>query len=204
MYKSILVISSDEREKYGIFSRLSSSTTAVYVTSTVQEAMPYLTDQRLCLVILDAEISQKDNHTLLKSIKKLKTTPILVLSSQPGHAQRLETLKAGAHAYMGTPYTMEECFSSPILFRVEPCNAVFSVSNRASQLTLVVKNLPANAGDIKDPGSIPGPRRSLGGGHGNTLQYFCLENSMDTGAWWAIVHKVAKSQTPPRRLSSSL
>jgi len=97
-----------------------------------------------------------------------------------------------------------ECFSSPILFRVEPCNAVFSVSNRASQLTLVVKNLPANAGDIKDPGSIPGPRRSLGGGHGNTLQYFCLENSMDTGAWWAIVHKVAKSQTPPRRLSSSL
>ena len=111
MYKSILVISSDEREKYGIFSRLSSSTTAVYVTSTVQEAMPYLTDQRLCLVILDAEISQKDNHTLLKSIKKLKTTPILVLSSQPGHAQRLETLKAGAHAYMGTPYTMEECLA---------------------------------------------------------------------------------------------
>ena len=89
-------------------------------------------------------------------------------------------------------------------FPVEPCNAVFSVSNRASQLTLVVKNLPANAGDIRDPGSIPGSRRSPGGGHGNALQYFCLENSMDTGAWWATVCEVAKSQTQSRRLSSSL
>lgn len=111
MYKSILVISKDEQEKNGIFSRLSSSTTAVYVASTVQEATPYLTDQRLCLVILDAEISQQDNHVLLRSIKKLKTTPILILSSQPGHTQRLETLQAGAHAYMGTPYTMEECLA---------------------------------------------------------------------------------------------
>ena len=65
----------------------------------------------------------------------------------------------------------------------------------ASQVVLVEKNLPANAGDIRDPGSIPESRRSLGGEHGNALQYFCLENSMDTGAWWAIVHKVAKSQT---------
>ena len=51
---------------------------------------------------------------------------------------------------------------------------------------VVVKNPPANAGDIRDVGSIPGLGRSLGGGHGNPLQYSCLENSVDRGAWWAI------------------
>ena len=64
-----------------------------------------------------------------------------------------------------------------------------------SQVELVVKNSPANAGDIKDTGSIPGWGRSPAGGHGNTLQYSCLENFMDRGAWWTIVHWVAKSQT---------
>ena len=59
----------------------------------------------------------------------------------------------------------------------------------------VVKNLPANTGNIKDTGSILGSGRSPGGGHGNPLQYSCLENPMDRGAWWAIVHRVAKSQT---------
>ena len=58
---------------------------------------------------------------------------------------------------------------------------------------LVVKNLPADAGDIKGAGSIPGSGRSPGGGHGNPLQYSCLENSMDRGTWWATVHGVAKS-----------
>ena len=50
-----------------------------------------------------------------------------------------------------------------------------------------VKNLPANAGDTGDVGSIPGLGRSPGGGSGNHLQYSCLENSMDRGAWWAMV-----------------
>ena len=50
------------------------------------------------------------------------------------------------------------------------------------QVVLVVKNSPANAGDIKDAGSIPGSGRSHGGGHGNPLQYSCLENSMGRGA----------------------
>ena len=65
----------------------------------------------------------------------------------------------------------------------------------ASQVVLVVKNLPANVGDIKDLGSIPGLGRSPGGGHGNPLQYSCLENPMDRGAWWAMVHGVTKSRT---------
>ena len=64
-----------------------------------------------------------------------------------------------------------------------------------SSALCVVKNLPANAEDITDTGSIPGLGRSPGGGHGNPLQYSCLENPMDRGAWWATVHRVAKSQT---------
>ena len=57
----------------------------------------------------------------------------------------------------------------------------------------VVKILPANAGGTRDMGSIPGLGRSLGEGHGNPLQYSCLDNPMNRGAWWATVHGVTKS-----------
>ena len=56
----------------------------------------------------------------------------------------------------------------------------------------VVKNLPANTGDAEDLGSVTESGRSPGVGNGNSLQYFCLENSMDRGAWWATVHGVAR------------
>ena len=56
----------------------------------------------------------------------------------------------------------------------------------------MVKNVPANAGDIRDVGLIPGLGRSLGGGPGNPLQSSCLENPMDREAWRAIVHRVAQ------------
>ena len=59
----------------------------------------------------------------------------------------------------------------------------------------MVKNLPANAGDTRDAGSISGLGRSPGEGNGNPLQYSCLENSMDKGAWRATVPGVVKSQT---------
>ena len=57
---------------------------------------------------------------------------------------------------------------------------------------LVVKNLSANATEIRDVGSVTGSGRSPAGGHGKPLQYSCLENPMVRGAWWAIVQKVAK------------
>ena len=69
------------------------------------------------------------------------------------------------------------------------------VGGGASQVALVVKNPPANAGDIRDMGLIPGSGRSPGEGHDNPLQYSCLENPMDRGAWWAAVPRVAKSWT---------
>ena len=60
-------------------------------------------------------------------------------------------------------------------------------------MELVVKNSPANAGDIGDVGLIPGWGKSPGEGNGNPLQYSCLVNPMDRGAWWATVHGVAES-----------
>ena len=65
----------------------------------------------------------------------------------------------------------------------------------ASQVTLVVKNSPANAEDIRDAGLIPGLGRSPGGGHSNPLQYSCLKNPVDRGAWRAKVHVVTESDT---------
>ena len=66
--------------------------------------------------------------------------------------------------------------------RGDPCSVV-----------LVVKNLPSNAGGTGDSGSIPGSGRFPGGGHGKPLQYSCLVNPMDRGAWWVRVPRVAKS-----------
>ena len=57
---------------------------------------------------------------------------------------------------------------------------------------LVVKNMSVNAGDVRDAGSTPGSGRSPGGWHGNPFQYSCLENPMDGGAWWAMIHRVEK------------
>ena len=67
--------------------------------------------------------------------------------------------------------------------------------NGASQVALVVKDLPANAGDVRDVGSISGLGRSPGRGNSKPLQYPCLENPTNRGAWRATVHGVPKSQT---------
>ena len=69
-------------------------------------------------------------------------------------------------------------------------------------MTLVVKNPPTNAVDIRDASLIPGSGRFPGGGPGNPLQYSCLENSMNRGAWWATVLRVAQSQTRLNWLST--
>ena len=70
-----------------------------------------------------------------------------------------------------------------------------SISCGLFQVVLVVKNLPAKAGDVRETGLIPGSGRSPGEAHGNPLQYSCLENLMDRGDWRAMVHGVTKSQT---------
>ena len=75
-------------------------------------------------------------------------------------------------------------------------------SFRASQVTLVVKKPPANAGDARDSGSIPALGRSPGGGHDNPLQYSSLGNPVEREAWQATVHEVAKSRTRLKQLST--
>ena len=69
------------------------------------------------------------------------------------------------------------------------------------QVTLLVKNPPANAGNIGDVGSIPGLERSSGGEHSNPLQYSCLENPKDSRVWQATIHRVAKTQAGLKLLS---
>ena len=71
---------------------------------------------------------------------------------------------------------------------LKPCQKITQV-----MVVQSVKNLPAKAEDIRDVGLISGSGRFPKGGHGNPLQYSCLENPKDRGAWWATVHRVAKS-----------
>ena len=71
----------------------------------------------------------------------------------------------------------------------------FLISLSASWVALVVKNLPASAGDVREAGSIAWCGRSPGGGNGNPLQYSFPENPTDRGVWWAMVQRVTKSQT---------
>ena len=69
-------------------------------------------------------------------------------------------------------------------------------------MALVVKNLPANPGDIRDEGLFPGLGRCSGGGHGISLQCSCLKNPMDNGTWWATVHRFAKNWTWLKQFST--
>ena len=76
------------------------------------------------------------------------------------------------------------------------CQNSFPYGNtQAFQVALVVKNLPANEGEVRDVGSISRSERFPGGGHGSPLKYSCLENPMDRGVWWAMVHRVTQSWT---------
>ena len=68
-------------------------------------------------------------------------------------------------------------------------------------MEMIYPNPPANAGDIRGVGLIPGSEKFPGGGHGNPLQYSCLENPMCREAWWATVHRISESQTPLKHLS---
>ena len=82
---------------------------------------------------------------------------------------------------------------------MESFNVDFTIAG-ASQVALVVKNLPDNEGDIRDMGLILDFGRYPGGGHGNPLQYSCLENPMDRRAWRVTIHRVSQSQTRLKQL----
>ena len=79
-----------------------------------------------------------------------------------------------------------------------------TLSPRTSEEAPVVEKLPANAGDVRNASSIPGSERSPGEGNDNPLQYSCLGNPMDRGAWWSVVHGVTNSQTGLKQLGAGL
>lgn len=111
MTKNILIINPDMSEAKSIKNRLVSSTTNAVCTYTIDDALAAFNMMDFCLVILDASMSASDDHNILKAMRASKTMPILVLSSQADHTERIHAFNAGAHAYMGKPYTDEECLA---------------------------------------------------------------------------------------------
>ena len=128
--------------------------------------------------------------------------PILTASSNPNYLPetRLQTPSLLRVSLSTGEFWRDTNIQSQTLLGIK--NA--QLQTPRAQVALMVKNLPANAGDIRDTGSIPGLGRYPGEGLGNLLQYSCLENSMDRGAWWPTVYGVAKSRTWLKRLSSAL
>ena len=124
----------------------------------------------------------------------VSTIPLgIILADFPSACNKLQTYKPRLH-----PLCIADNFPSrdrTLSGWQLLCTSLVSFPGDA-----VVKNLSANARNTKDAGSIPGSGRSPGGGNGYLLQYSCLENAMDRGAWWAAVRGVAKSQA---RLSDS-
>ena len=101
------------------------------------------------------------------------------------------------YPFLGVYVTLRQCLWSSLHIshlRVQVRNNPMPCSIRASQVALLVENLRANTGDLRDMGSVPGLGRSHEGGHGNPLQFSYLENPMDRAAWRATVHRVTKSQ----------
>lgn len=109
--KNVLVINKNVQEPDEITHFFESQGSKVYFATSVEEALRYFISTELGLIILDANMSVEDDHKILKAMRKAKTTPILVLSSGNDHHERLSLLQAGAHAYMGKPYSMEECLA---------------------------------------------------------------------------------------------
>ncbi len=111
MKKAILIINANTDAALEMKHNLSSSGTEILCVTSMHEALKTFIATEFCLIILDARISAEDDHQLLSAMRKSKTAPILILSSQSCHVERLRVLQAGAHAYIGEPYSMEECLA---------------------------------------------------------------------------------------------
>ena len=111
MKKNIMIINTDCEATRNVKENLACHSTNILCVSSMHEALLSFIDKEYCLVILDACISAEDDHKLLKAMRKARITPILILSSQFCHVERLKVLQAGAHAYIGHPYSLEECLA---------------------------------------------------------------------------------------------
>lgn len=111
MMKKVLIINEDDEEAEQLQELFVNEITKVVRAINMDDALAHFLKEDFTLIILDANLSIEDDHRLLKAMRKMKNIPILVISSQIGPNHRLEALKAGAHVYMGKPYTLEECLA---------------------------------------------------------------------------------------------
>ena len=107
---NILIVNHNVDEAKSIRNRLAAPSTTTICAHTIEEALDAFGKMEFCLVILDAAMSSSDDHNILKAMRRARTMPILVLSSHSDHTERIHAFQAGAHAYMGKPYTEEELF----------------------------------------------------------------------------------------------
>ena len=127
------------------------------------------------------------------SAEDLRSVPGLGRSLGGGHGNPIQ------YSWLENPYGQRSLVGYSLWGRTESDTPEWLST---AQVAVVVKNPPASAGDIRDLGSIPGLGRSPRGENGNLLQFSCLENYMDKGAWRATVHGVAKSRTQLKQLST--
>ena len=111
MTKNVLIVNPDLEEALNIKNRVANSITYAVCAHTIDEALAAFRAMEFCLVILDATMSASDDHNLLKAMRNSQTAPILLLSSNATSEERIHAFNAGAHAYMGKPYTDEECLA---------------------------------------------------------------------------------------------
>ena len=111
MTKNVLIVNSNVEEAITIKNRVANSITNAVCAHTINEALSAFRSMEFCLVILDAAMSASDDHNLLKAMRNSQTAPILLLSSNATTEERIHAFNAGAHAYMGKPYTDEECLA---------------------------------------------------------------------------------------------
>ena len=143
------------------------------------------------LLFLCVRVTSHDRFTFFKSV--ILFVPFLISLPNQGSRDLLKEVNPESLIPHGRSFLTQWCnFRGVDRWGV----SVWLIkSSWVSQVALAVKNLLANAGDLRGAGLLPGLRRSPGGGHGSPLQYSCLENLMDRGAWRATVHRVAKSWT---------
>lgn len=111
MEKQVLIIHNDIVICREIKKALKNSCFEVFCVSNLDEATMLFVRYEFCLVIIEAAFSEKDNHHLLKMMRTAKPIPILVLSSNTEYPDRLQAFQAGANAYLGKPYTLDECIA---------------------------------------------------------------------------------------------
>ncbi len=111
MKNPVLIINENIDEAEDIRQHLLGANAEVFCAYTLQDALTFFVNHEFVLVILDAYLSAADDHKLLKAMRSAKRMPILILSSDTNHSERIHLFQAGANAYMGKPYTLEECMA---------------------------------------------------------------------------------------------